>query len=297
MKSAAVVILSLAAVLPAHADFSYTSTRKSSQATPAAGPQVSKHYLKGQKMKVDNGDTSTIIDFDAQTLTTVNNRDKTYTVTKFGDLTQAMDKMQVETQVDVKETGQHKTINGFDATEMIMTVSVEAGPAGRPGMPQGMKMNMEMDTWSSTAVPGAQELKAFYQKNAGRFPWAAMGGGGSAGTQKAMSDMQKKMATSGGVPLLQTVRMKSVGNEAQTQQAQAGMAQARARLEEMKKQGGQQAAMAEQMLARLGAAGMPGAGGSGALFEITMESSDFSTGSIPDSAFAIPAGYQMKQQK
>jgi hypothetical protein len=159
-----------------------------------------------------------------------------------------------------------------------------------------MKMTMEMDTWSSTAVPGAQEMKAFYQKNASRFPWSAMGGGGSPSAAKAMSDMQKKLAASGGVPLLQTVRMKSAGNEAQMQQAQAGMAQARAKLEEMKKQGGQQAAMAEQMLARLGS--MPGAGGgSGALFEITMESSDFSTGNIPDSVFAIPAGYQITERK
>jgi len=298
MKSAAFVILCLAAVLPANADFSYTSTRKSSQAMPGAGPQVTKHYLKGQKMKVDSGDTSMIMDFEAQTVTTINNRNKTYSVAKFSDLTQTMDKLGMETQVDIKETGQHKTINGFDATEMIMTMAVEASPAGRPGMPQGMKMTMEMDTWSSSAVPGAQELKSFYQKNASRFPWAAMGGGGSPSAQKAMSDMQKKLATSGGVPLLQTVRMKSAGNEAQTQQAQAGMAQARAKLEEMKKQGGQQAAMAEQMLARLGSAGMPGAGGgSGALFEITMESSDFSTSGIPDSVFAIPAGYQVTERK
>jgi len=36
-----------------------------------------------------------------------------------------------------------------------------------------------------------------------------------------------------------------------------------------------------------------GAGsGSAALFETTMEAGNFSAGAIPDSAFAIPAGYQ-----
>ena len=79
--------------------------------------------------------------------------------------------------------------------------------------------------------------------------------------------------------------MKSAGNE----QMNAQMAQARARIEEMKKQGGQQAAMADQMLARMGGMG----GGGGALFEMTMESSGFSTSSIPDSVFAIPADYKL----
>jgi hypothetical protein len=100
--------------------------------------------------------------------------------------------------------------------------------------------------------------------------------------QKAMADMQRKLARMGGVPVLQTTRMTAAGNP----QMEAGMEQARARLEEMKKQGGQQAATAEQMLARMG-----GAGG-GSLFEVTVESSGFSTASIPDSVFAIPADYQ-----
>lgn len=286
MRATNLLVLTLAAVFTAHADFSYTMTRKSSQAQPSGtAPQTSKHYLKGQKMKVDNGDTALIMDFDAQTITNISNSRKTYTVTKFSDLSQTMEKAGIDAQVDVKETGQHKNINGFDATEMIMTMSVEAGQAG----PSGMKMTMEMDTWSSPAVPGAQELRAFYQKNAGRFPWAAMGGGGSPSMQKAMTDLQKKMATSGGVPLLQVMKMKAGGNPEQAAQMQAGMAMARARLEEMKKQGGPQAAMAEQQLARLGAAGS----GSGSLFEMTTESSDFSTSSIPDSVFAIPAGYQL----
>jgi hypothetical protein len=50
----------------------------------------------------------------------------------------------------------------------------------------------------------------------------------------------------------------------------------------MKKQGGPQAAMADQMLARMG-------GGSS---DITNESSGFSASPVPDSVFAIPADYQ-----
>lgn len=291
MRIATLWVLTLAAVVTARADFSYTTTRKSAQAPAAGAPsQNTKHYLKGQKVKMEMADSATIMDLDAQTVTIINNARKTYSVTKFSDVGQALDKAGMEAKVDLKDTGQRKSINGYEANEIVMTVSMDA-PAGAAA---GMKFTLEMDTWLSSAVPGAQEYLAFYRKNAGHFPWAAIAGAGNPSMQKAMAEMQKKMTTAGGVPVLQTVKMKTGGNEAQMAQAQAGMAQARARLEEMKKQGGQQAAMADQMLARMGA--LPG-GGSGSMFESTMESSDFSTSSIPDSVFAIPAGYQMVEKK
>lgn len=73
---------------------------------------------------------------------------------------------------------------------------------------------------------------------------------------------------------------------------QPAMAQARAQLEAMIKQGGPQAATAQQALARIG-----GLSSGGSLFEMTIESSDFSTSGIPDSAFAIPAGFQKVERK
>jgi hypothetical protein len=87
--------------------------------------------------------------------------------------------------------------------------------------------------------------------------------------------------------LLQTAGTKSPGG-AQTDKMQ----QARAQLEAMIQQGGPGADAARQALAR-----MPKAGAGGALFEVAMESSDFSTSSIPDSAFAVPAGFQKVDRK
>ena len=254
----------------------------------AANGHIGKHYLKGQKMKIDNGDRVIIMDFDAQTVTSINNSRKTYSVTKFSDLGQSLSKADVGMNVDFKETGKKKNINGYNAHEAIMTMEMDS-PQSRKA---GVKMQMEMDMWLSRDVPGAQELRAFHQRNAGRFPWAAItGNGGNPSTQKAMAEMQRKMASLDAVPVLQVIRMKTAGNEAQMAQAQQGMEQARARLEEMKKQGGQQAAMAEQALARMGA----GAAG-GSMFETTVESSNFSTSPIPDSTFAVPAGYQLTQK-
>jgi len=273
------------------ADFSYTTTTKSAGGMMAAAvPTVTKNYLKGQKMKIDNGDSIMIMDFDAQTMTHINTVQKTYTVSKFSELGETVSKSGMDINIDVKETGQRKTINGFNATEMVMTMEMD-NPQARQ---QGMKMKMEMDIWVSPDVPGAGELRAFYQRNAGKFPWAAMtgaGGRGNASMQKAIADLRRKMAEVKGVPVLQVMKMGAAGNEAQMAQMQKGMEQARAQLEEMKKQGKLPPQMEEQ-LKRMTAAS-PG----GSMFETTMESGNFSSSAIPDSVFAVPAGYQQTERK
>ena len=280
MKSAKVVILTAVAALAAHADFSYTTTQKGG---PAAGNQSTKNYFKGQKMKADMGGTATIVDFDAQTFTNINNTSKTYSVTPFSELSNTLKNANVSANVDVKETGQKKTVNGYNARELVMTMSMDSPQAAQAGM----KMQMEMDMWISSDVPGASEVKSFFEKNGSRFPWSAMTAGANPSLQNAMTEMQKKMASMGGVPVQQIVRMKAAGNEAQN----AAMEKARAQLEQMSKGGGPGAAMAQQQLARMGG------GGNGSLFEITTDSSDFSTSSIPDSVFEIPAGYQKTERK
>jgi hypothetical protein len=77
--------------------------------------QASKYSFKGQKMKMDSGDTAIVLDFDAQTITTLNNRQKTISVKTFSDLGAAARQSDITTKTDVKETGQKKTINGFNA--------------------------------------------------------------------------------------------------------------------------------------------------------------------------------------
>ena len=283
MKTIRLSILALACVLAARADFSYTSTRKATQGpAAAAGDQTTKHYFKGQKLKTESATTSTILDLDAQTITTIHHAQKNYTVMKFSDMAQTLKSAGVDAKIDVKETGQRKNINGFNATEVLMTMAMDS-----PDMAKGgMKMQMEFSMWLSPDVPGTQELRAFYQKNMDKVPWAAMaGGGGQPGMQKAMADMQKKMATLGGVPVLQVIRMKMGGNEAQNAQMQQAMAQ----MEAMRKQGGPGAAAMEKAMA-----GMGGRAGGGSLYEMTTESSAFSTSGIADSVFAIPDGYQKK---
>jgi hypothetical protein len=301
MKAAAFLIfVVLATTLTARADFSYTTTNKTTggaMAAMAAGSTTppAKHYFKGQKMKTENGDTATILDFDAQTITTVNNKLKTISVRGFSELGAAAQQAGVSVKVDVKETGQQKTINGYNAKELVMTMDVDSTQTQQMG-----KMQMEMDLWLSGDVPGVGELRSFYKKNMERMPWAALSGGGNAAMQSGMAEMQRKMAEMNGVQVLGVVKMKPAGGApvpampqmtaAQSAQMQAAMA----RLQAMQQQGGPAAAAAAQAMARMGGMtnGAPAAGASNSLMEITMESTDFSTASIPDSVFAIPAGYQ-----
>ena len=284
--------MALSMVMAVRADFSYTTTRKTTggmMASMAGGglPQTSKFLLKGQKMAIDNGNLKTIVDFDAQTITSVNVAQKTYTVKSFDDTALPSG---TNVKFDVKETGRKKVVNGFDASELVMTMEVDTQQAGPMS-----KINAEIDMWLSSEVPGLQEMRAFFQRNAGRFPWSAITGGGNPSMQAALAEVQRKMASMNGMQVEQVLRIKAPaggGAPAGMTPKQAEQAQAsRARLEAMKAQGGMQAAMAEKALAMMGG-GAAGGGSAGSLIEMTMDSGDFSTNSIPESSFTIPDGYK-----
>jgi Domain of unknown function (DUF4412) len=266
----------LAAGTAAHADFSYTTVRKGAAMPGANIDATTKHYFKGDKMASEMGETTMIIDFDAQTVTSIDKAHKTYTVSKVSDFnSDAAKDAKIDMSIDFKETGQHKTINGFDVNQAVMTMQMDMAQ----GAQSGMKMQMEMELWVSPDVPGYKELEAFYKRNMSRFPWAAMVPNTTPSMRDNMIAMQKKMAQIHGAPVLEIMRTKM----AMTPQQQAQMDKARAQMEAMQKQGGPQAAAMAQAMARIT---------SGGGMEITSESSGFSAAPVPDSVFAIPAGYQ-----
>lgn len=279
MNYARIAYLLLAAAAAAHADFSYTATHKSAAANTE---QTTKYYFKGDKMAFESGNSTSIMDFDAQTLTHIDRTKKSYTVSKFSDLSAETAAQGVNVEADFKQTGQQKTIGGFNASQAMMTMDMAVPQSQQPGM----KMQMEVELWVSPDVPGYSELQAFYKRNMGKMPWASMAPAGNASMRSAMAELQKKMAAMHGAPVLEIVRVK-MAMPGMTPEQQAQMEKARQQIEAMQKQGGPQAAAAAQMLARMGAMG-----GGGPLTEITMESSGFSAASLPDSVFAIPAGFQ-----
>jgi len=240
MKSARLCLLLLAVAVSARADFSCTTEWKSNGKTDA----TIKQYLKGQRMMTDMGARVTILDFDAKTRTTIDKTMKTYSVRPLSQ-TELFRDTAGQAQFKAKETGQHKTINGLNASQMVMTMQVDMGKAGG-----GMKTEMEVEVWYSAEIPGAKEVHDFYRRNWDLFPWAAEPGSGRSGFGKTMSDLQKQMAAMNGYPVLYIIHMKVSGGDP-----------------------------------RVAAAMMAG------FNDTTVETGSFSTATIPDSVFAIPAGY------
>jgi len=239
MKSARLCMLLLAVAVSARADFSCTTEWKSNGKTDV----TIKHYLKGQRMMTDMAARITILDFDAKTHTTIDKTMKTYSVRPLSQTEPSRD-TGAQAQFNAKETGQHKTINGFNASQMVMSMQMDMGKARG-----GMKMEMEAEVWYSAEIPGAKEVHDFYRRNWDLFPWATEPGGGRSGMGKAMLDLQKQMAAMNGYPVLYIVHMKVSGGDPRMAAAMAGFN------------------------------------------DTTVETGRFSTATIPDSVFAIPAGY------
>jgi len=155
---------------------------------------------------------------------------------------------------------------------------------------------MDMDLWLSAAAPGARIVHRFFAK--AQFPWLELVGDGDQAVREGLARLNQKIAGMEGLPLLEVVKVRVAKPDTpgsplsltQTSEIRESMAQ----LAVIRQQGGPEAAVAAQAMARMTAMTDPGsiAGASSPLFEITLESSGFSTASVPKAAFAVPEGYR-----
>jgi Domain of unknown function (DUF4412) len=236
-------------------------------------------------MKMEMSNTVMIMDFDAQTITTLNPQDKSYSVKTFAEANKETSGALSGADVhpEFKDTGEKKVINGFNASQLLLTMDVDAGRGGQ-------KMQMQMEMWISPDVPGVGELRGFYQRNMGKFPWASLGEGANPQMKAVTIEMYKKLAQMNGAAVLEVMHMKMPGAGGPDPSADPRMAAARARLEEMAKQPGPAGQAAQQQLARMGAMGGGGGGG----MQITIEGSGFSPAPVPEAVFAIPGDYKKR---
>jgi hypothetical protein len=292
MKVATFTIALLLIAVDTRADFSYTTTRKTTPGASVAGNNnaPSKYYFKGRKMKVETGDTGVVIDFRSQTITTLDYKRKTMSVRSIGPSGSVTEPGDSGAKVDLRETGQTKTINGHHSIEMLLTTDLDS-PELRT---MGSRVRMEMDLWLSKDVQGASELHRFYEKNKASFPWQILSGDGNQAFQTGLAGLQSRIAGMKGVQVLEVVKVKPAGGptaNALTPSESGRIRDTIAELDAVVQKGGPEAVAATREMSRLKA--MVGDDFvEGPLFEITVESSGFSTGSIPDSVFAVPAGYQ-----
>ncbi len=134
--------------------------------------------LKGDRKLSRTGDTGQIVDLGQEKVYDLDFRHRTYKVTTFAELRQQMEEArkraeqdaakenkqeqkpakEYETDFDAKETGQHKTINGFECREVIATVTVrEKGKT----LEAGGGMVLTDDMWLTPTVPAMKEVADF----------------------------------------------------------------------------------------------------------------------------------------
>ena len=143
---------------------------------------VSTVAVKGNRKMTLSDTNGQIVDLSEEKIYDINVRDKSYTVMTFAEYRKKLDEAQAEAKknmqeaekepapaeqkemeidFDLKETGQTRPIAGYDAREVVMTVTVrEKGKT----LEDGGGMVMTSDMWMADTIPALDEVRAFDRK-------------------------------------------------------------------------------------------------------------------------------------
>jgi hypothetical protein len=225
------------------ADFSYEQTTKvtggmmagfmkfaGAFSKQARGPMKMTVAVAGDRMATTSDDLIHVIDLSKETMTTINLKDRTYSVMTFADMKRAMEKMSeklnqqkdasVDFKVDVKSTGATRQISGLDTRETILTITAE-GTDAKSGAKGGTSITTNM--WLASNLPGYDEVKNFHSRMAQKIAWNPGSGFLSAvtaqqpGASKGFAEMYKEASKLEGIPVLQVTRIAGAGQGAPTE--------------------------------------------------------------------------------
>ncbi len=186
-------------------------------------------YIKGNKMRSDSvsGDTTStmIFDVDTQRLYSYDSKKKeveSWDMRAFGTtVLSSVDTGGMKTSLT--PNGQTKQIGGKTANGYDMEVSVPSTIGGQSGMK--ITVTLSGPTWIVKGAPGTAEYLNFY-KGAIDKGWIfsdPRGARGNPGQAKAMAEMYRQLAATGGVPYEQEMNIK-LGGEGPMAAAFAKMA-------------------------------------------------------------------------
>jgi len=206
--------------------------------------------VKGDRKMTLNDQTGQIIDLKEEKVYDLDVRKKTYKVTTFDELRRRMQEAEKKAEenasketgepapeqpqekgkemqfdVDVKNTGQTKDINGFTTKQVITTIT--AHEKGKPIEESG-GMIVTMDAWLAPPIPAMREVQAFDQKYAAQL-YGPMVAGASAEQMAAaaalypmLKDAMGRMRVEGdkldGTPIQQTTTIDAVKSAEQMEQ-------------------------------------------------------------------------------
>jgi hypothetical protein len=210
--------------------------------------------VKGDRLARTTDTTGQIIDLGEEKVYDLDIRKKSYTVTTFAELRRRMEEAQrkaeenarrensketakndpnqkeMEVDFDLKETGQKKTINGFDTREVVMTITLrEKGKT----LEQSGGMVMTDDMWLAPKVASANEIAAFYQRYAQKLAGPMIAGASAQDMaaalamypmmKQALARMNTENVKMDGTPIVSTMTMDAVNSaEEMAQEAKKG---------------------------------------------------------------------------
>jgi len=143
--------------------------------------------VKGDRMMTTNDKTAELIDLAEEKVYNIDLDSKSYKVVTFAELRQKMQEAQAKAKehmdaakekqekqekptepqkkmaidVSTHETGQKKTINGFDCKQVITTVTMHDESKT---LEQGGGMVMTTDSWMTSPIPAMKEVGAFRKR-------------------------------------------------------------------------------------------------------------------------------------
>jgi hypothetical protein len=207
--------------------------------------------VKGNRKATMNDTTGQIIDLDEEKVYDLDIKKKSYKVITFAEIRRQMEEArkkaeedarkeqqteekakpadpnakQVEVDFDIKNTGETKTINGFDTHETVMTITVrEKGKT----LEESGGLVTTADMWLAPKIAAMREIVEFDIKYAKQL-YGPLVAGVSASQMAAasamypmMKDAMAKMSTEGakleGTPILTTLTMDAVKSAEQIAQ-------------------------------------------------------------------------------
>jgi hypothetical protein len=207
---------------------------------------ISTIALKGNQQLTINDNTGELIDLDAEKIYTIDMRGKSYKVTTFAEMRKQMEKAQAdarknagaakeeggqpqfEINVDVKKTGQQKTVAGETCNQFIVTITMHQKGQS---LEKGGGMVITSDTWLGPKSPGAREqadfqrrfIRKLYGTEAELYARDLMSALAMYPAMKdGMARLQKEAAEMDGTPMFTTVKFESVMTADQAKEQDKG---------------------------------------------------------------------------
>jgi hypothetical protein len=211
------LVAAMAFVAPAFADVTIKSSM-TGKGLGMSGSTTATTYIKGNKMRSDTvtGDTtrSVIFDVDTQKMISFDSKKKeadVYDMQKLSaDISQNVDTTGMKTSI--KPNGKTKPVSGHTAAGYDAEITVPATMGGKDGMKMTVILTGPM--WIVKGAPGAAEYMNFYKTavEKGWFFTDPRAAKGQPGQAKAMAEMYRQLAATGGIPFEQEMNIKMSGD-------------------------------------------------------------------------------------